>query len=322
MRSYNAVSFFFGILLFLFSSCKKKEEAKNLVDLSPGGDIELRHIVHVGNNYFIAGGVKFNESALYRLSEAGLYRIPLPTSNTGNLLYKMACNTAGHMVAVGDNAAIYYSTDSGASWQFNREVLWYEYTGVTFCGEDSLLLSGKNTIKSGVTVLCGNDGTHKRGPDTQQLFELDDIQYLNAGIAYTCGYGAVMKTKDQGITWEFTDAKNDFFKAMYWKNEQEGIVVGYQGSILKTTDGGNHFTTYRSANNPLIKHYHWLGIHGNIDTRVVVGERGAIVYSHDGGDTWSFLKPFTSEDLHSVYVINDHQVLVCGTGGSLFQVEF
>lgn len=322
MRLFNAVNLALFLLCILASSCHRKEDAKDLIDLSPKGDIILNHITRLGDDYFIVGGEKFLSARMFHLNNQTLNELSLPPSQTGDLLHHITTDGMAQLVAVGDNGSLYFSQDTGNTWHFQREVLWYEYTGVSFCGKDSLMLSGRNALRSGVNVLCQSNGTHLRGPDNIQLFELDDIQYLHSGIAYTCGYGAVMKTIDGGISWNFTMAKNDFFKAMFWKNEREGIAVGYQGSIVRTTDGGDQFTTFRSANNPFIKHYHWLGIHGWKETIVCVGEKGAILFSHDSGATWDFIKPFTREDLHGVYVINDHECLVCGTGGSLFKVGF
>ena len=55
-------------------------------------------------------------------------------------------------------------------------------------------------------------------------------------------------------------SKNDFFKAMVWKNSNEGVAVGYEGSIIKTSDGGASWQVKRNGNDLSKQKIHFLNI--------------------------------------------------------------
>jgi photosystem II stability/assembly factor-like uncharacterized protein len=65
-------------------------------------------------------------------------------------------------------------------------------------------------------------------------------------------------------------------------SEDEGIVVGMMGLILKTTDGGGNWTTIDAGMTNTFQDVQYID-----NNRVIIGgDQGIILYSTDGGDNW------------------------------------
>jgi photosystem II stability/assembly factor-like uncharacterized protein len=107
-----------------------------------------------------------------------------------------------------------------------------------------------------------------------------------------------------------------------------GYVVGYRGTILKTTDGG---TTWRKQGSGTTVGL--TGVHFPVDanTGYIVGGTGIILKTANGGAKWTRLNSGTSAHLRSVYFIDantgyvggDSQTVLKTTdGGQTWQTQY
>jgi hypothetical protein len=85
-------------------------------------------------------------------------------------------------------------------------------------------------------------------------------------------------------------------RAVWFADANTGTVVGDQGTILRTTDGGQHWVTQSSGVSELLLGVSFTdGAHGR-----AVGQLGTIVRTTDGGATWVREESGTNQDLYSV----------------------
>jgi photosystem II stability/assembly factor-like uncharacterized protein len=65
----------------------------------------------------------------------------------------------------------------------------------------------------------------------------------NSMIGYTCAlYGFINKTTNGGATWKAqTSGTSESLNEIFFLNATTGFVVGTNGTLLKTTDGGDDF---------------------------------------------------------------------------------
>ncbi|MFP4470125.1 MAG: YCF48-related protein [Bacteroidales bacterium] len=98
------------------------------------------------------------------------------------------------------------------------------------------------------------------------------------------------KTKPSGVTFDLKDV--DFI------NEDEGIAVGIMGTVIKTTNGGETWTTI-----DLI----WDNFYNTVqyideENVIIGGDQGIILYSFDGGENWDVVQE-SGQDYH-IYAIH------------------
>jgi photosystem II stability/assembly factor-like uncharacterized protein len=310
------------LVVLLFGSCKKKSIKSSYIDYSIAEDVQLNKMVSIGNKLIIVGGERFYKARMYSFEKNLVSPIPLPTTITNKEIYGIDISSNGGLLAVGYDASIYTSNDSGFSWNFIQDQSWKEFQSIAFRDVDSAFIVGGYGFEKGILVRTNKEGASDVQLRQEQNFELTDIQFVTSSTGYCAGYGAILKTIDGGQNWNYTSAKNDFYKAMSWKNTTEGVAVGFNGSIIKTTDGGDTWNTIRNGNQFLKKKCRFLDIAYNQQSvYAATGEKGCIVISKDDGETWLELEPFTKNDLRGVCLKNQNTIVVVGTHGTIAEVD-
>lgn len=313
----------FIVIGILFFSCKKKSIEAEIIDHSLSYDIQLNKIGLLADKVFIVGGDRFLHAHIYLMEQGkNIVDIPLPQNSTQKEIYGIDVSPIGHIMAVGYDASIYTSKDSGSNWTFTQNNSWREFQSIAFRDKDTAIVVGGFGFEKGIIIKMNTNAETNDALREDRNFELSDVEFVTPNIGYLSGYGTIMKTIDGGHEWTFTTAKNDFFKAMSWKNEQEGIAVGMNGSIIKTIDGGTQWDIIINGNNFLKKKNRFLDIDYNGNgTYLAVGEKGCISISKDEGNTWLNIESTTSHDLRGVAFLNYNTALVVGTNGTILEIK-
>ncbi len=308
----------------VFYSCKKNKIEAERIDHSLATEVQLNKIEFIGDKAIIVGGDRFLEAHIYLFDNGKTtIDIPLPLNSTHKEIYGIAKSPQGQLMAVGYDASIYISVDSGYHWTFIQNNSWKEFQSVAFRDADTAVVIGGYGFEKGIILKMNNYTATKDELREDRNFEICDVEFITPLVGYLSGYGSIMKTIDGGNEWTFTTAKNDFYKAMSWKNELEGIAVGFNGSIIKTTDGGKSWKMILNGNNFFRTKNRFLDIDYNgSGTYVAVGEKGCICMSKDEGNTWSTIESGTSNDLRGLCFLNYNTVLIVGTQGKILEVKF
>jgi photosystem II stability/assembly factor-like uncharacterized protein len=121
-----------------------------------------------------------------------------------------------------------------------------------------------------------------------QDHELTDLAYLGPNTIVAVGYGIIEKSNDKGQTWQPSAISGDFFRAVHFPTATTGYVVGYNGMIVKTTDGGDSWQIINSGGGGLIgKSYRMRDVFFvNASKGYIVGEGGVFWRTTDGGGNW------------------------------------
>lgn len=126
------------------------------------------------------------------------------------------------------------------------------------------------------------------------------VKMMNATLGYALDNNAVpaiLRTRDGGHTWErMNQLSVNTPNALHMWDEQRGIVVGGSGSIYRSTDGFENYTTSTGAYGTL------RSVMFANDTLGLIGtDAGRIYRSIDGGDSWTL----TTSGIGSSYSITD-----------------
>lgn len=305
-------------------SCQKKKEEILFIDYSINTSYDFTKALFLNDKAILIGGEHFNVSMIYQLENNGqVNEIKIENEQANKQLTAISQANDGTLMTVGYNGKILISKDSGTHWDFVQSNTWFDFLGIDFNEKDSAYIVAGAPFNIGQIATCNQFGEGARTAQEEFNFVIEDIKFLSNHIGYLCGYGAVMKSYDDGNTWEYLDAKDDYFKAMSWENEKEGVVVGYEGCILQTQDGGKQWHIVRNGNNPLLQKIHFKDVANNgAALYVAVGEQGKLMMSTNYGKSWSMIKSFTQKDLNGVCFKNENECLVVGSSGSIFLLKF
>lgn len=149
---------------------------------------------------------------------------------------------------------------------------------------------------------------------------LTTIQFVDQHHGIVSGeFGTVLLSADSGVTWNRADDLPDSFypQSTYFISPAKGWVVGLNGTIWKTDNGGHSWQrTPSGINTPLY------GITGFGNTLVAVGDNTMILYHRVGDAAWIPLNDATKSRtyLRAVAGLGDGRFIAAGGGGALFTI--
>ena len=109
-------------------------------------------------------------------------------------------------------------------------------------------------------------------------------------------------------------------------DSDHGIATGYFGTILRTSDGGQHWVRINSTTQELIRRVDMV----SASKAWAIGHRGSILHSHDGGITWVSQKQANATYLRDISfasekigwaVGHDATILHTRDGGATWQKQ-
>lgn len=200
---------------------------------------------------------------------------------------------------------------------------------------DRLVVGGER----GVVLLSDDQGQSWRQAKVPVSVTLTGLSFPSAAKGWAVGHsGVILSTTDGGLTWQKqldsvesqashtaaaagsvgSENPGDPLLDVYFKDESNGWAVGAFGRALRTSDGGRTWSDGRSRiPNPDGSHlYAVRSVGANL---YVVGERGAIFVSRDGGERFVALKSPYEGSWFGLAAAPGGGVLVFGLRGHLFR---
>ncbi len=145
--------------------------------------------------------------------------------------------------------------------------------------------------------------------------ELSAVCYSDENTAHAVGYGTVLISKDQGMTWAYQDVKDDFFKDIMFPTSEVGYIVGSIGNILKTTDGGETWEKLRNGNSIVVSDKSFNAVHFvDAEKGYIVGDKGNFWRTLNGGKDWSVIEDFPDANLMDITYKDGHGYIVSDEG--------
>jgi photosystem II stability/assembly factor-like uncharacterized protein len=209
--------------------------------------------------------------------------------------------------AVGYFGKIIHTKDGGETWEIQASGTENVLTGVSFNN-----LNNGWAVGHGGTILHTKDGGKSWIKDNSgvknYLFDVSSTDPMNAWV---CGEkGVILHTSDGGEHWEVQLNVGDIIlNGIDFINPKTGWVVGEFGIVLKTEDGGITWKKLRGGRRegveleedlskilPTLYSVKFL----NDKEGFAVGVEGEMIYTPDGGLTWSHVDTKTKYSLYRI----------------------
>jgi photosystem II stability/assembly factor-like uncharacterized protein len=303
--------FFPALLLSLFFTSQNFSQGFNAVYSKDGSDV-----IAVGQSGSVFSSMNGGNSW-------GSYT--LGTSN-----FNAVQSMGAYIWIAGDNGTFYLSSNNGATWNMqtlaggqnlkslfffdsntgwivgnNGTILKTTNSGVNWTAENSPVSVNINSVKfstSQAGIACGNSGkvihttnggvnwTQLPTSTTKNLLSIDRKSNI---IIVGAAEGLVFKSTDSGTTWSVVDyaimTKPDI-KTVFMLDPNIFYSCGGGGFIRKSTDAG---ATFSFQANPMIGNLVSIYFFDALKGWAVSSLNQAIIYTTDGGTTWS-LPPGTT----------------------------
>lgn len=260
-----------------------------------------------------------------------LLNLPAKKSGKAPQAIMLAAGRAGARVVVaGERGIILYSDDAGKNWVQSDVPVSVTLTSLYFVnartgwavGHDGVVLRSVNGGKSWVKQLDGNQVNAMLRADAES--RLKDAHALEQGNSdKAAAQQAVERAEfalDDVIAGEKFGPSRPFLGA-WFDNETDGYVVGANGQIFITKDGGRSWRSLaKRLDNPDALHY--TAITGGIaGQKVIAGEAGKLYRGSD--DAWQTLDTRYNGVLYGVLQLmqsdGSEALLAYGFAGSIFR---
>ena len=314
-RALFKILLFAFISLSFFSCLKEKAVSVDFEVIQLPFDLSVNKIIAENDSVlWVAQGDKYGRGALLNSSNGGLswnvildYDFEIRDISIKN----------GRIYIFPTGNKVLWSDDRGISWQDITMPGWEFFSaGHVFDNEDKILAGGENFGKG---ILHFVSSTNFNADTIQH--ELSDMVSLNDSTLITVGYGVILKSTDRGQNWLPDEARGDFYRAVFFTDENNGFVVGDYGSIHKTSDAGRNWKKIKSGSTFLNSTNRFKDVHFKTSEEgSIAGSNGLLWYSKNSGKTWIPISNLPDLDFESVLTRNN-KILAGARGGKIVLMD-
>ncbi|WP_227816283.1 WD40/YVTN/BNR-like repeat-containing protein [Nitrogeniibacter aestuarii] len=178
----------------------------------------------------------------------------------------------------------------------------------------------------GVILLSDDDGKRYRQARSVPVgATLTSVSFIDEKNGWAVGHwGAILRTTDGGESWtqqRLDVAEDRPLFAVHFTDAQHGVAVGLWSLVLRTDDGGAHWLPVELPAPPgeRFADRNLFAAFGSGRIFYVAGERGTVLSSHDGGQTWTYHMTGYRGSFWTGTAFDDGTVLVAGMRGNVYR---
>lgn len=319
----SAIIFCLTILLFSYS-CKMEKIAVSWEKMTtPAQDNQPLRSIWFKNTdtAYAVGGDQYLKKYMLMTSDGGQTWYQWPFSGHEKGLYGLI-GTSQKMYLGNYDGQIYSSADQWQTWDMQQtgrpDIGWVPVRRICFSDDAHGVSVGGYGSGYGLINTTSDGGLSWQSKIP--AVELRSVCCASAAIYFACGYGVVIRSTDNGDTWETLPADGDFFMDICFPNAQVGFVVGYQGKIMKTINGGQSWQTLRKGSDWVSARPHFNGVwFKNENTGWIVGNK-LVWQTNDGGQSWQAVEGLDFSDFYGLTYI-DGQVFIVGENNTVVRLS-
>ncbi|MBM4166827.1 MAG: T9SS type A sorting domain-containing protein [Ignavibacteria bacterium] len=295
---------------------------------------------------------------IIKTTDGGVTWDTIYTSGYSGTIYDIVFinNDIGFACGSNSNGTVLKTADGGNTWTIVYNTTTNTRYGIDFFSMDDIIVCG-----SSGSVIKTTDGGVSWTSRTASTSTLYDIDVTSSDVVWVINSTeAIYKSVDRGETFSLVlDNGSSAFYAMHFFDETYGAIVGTNGTMYYTKNGGVNFDTVtienftgqvmRSVYMKSATDIQALGDQGIIirstdgcetwkyvengyilygvdfldeNFGIAVGNRGYIIKTTDGGTTWKDIMTIQSTiNLYDVKVFDTQTYYICGGTGLLYITE-
>ncbi len=257
---------------------------------------------------------------ILRSTDGGDSWTAISTPSTAVDMWDVAFATPQVGVAVGDAGTIWRSSDAGATWSLVASTGGEPLNAVRFTSATHGVAVGTDSIEvtddAGLTWHAANTGGD--WPEVQSVAFGTSTVGICVGDGIAPGgagnpNGAIRRTTDGGGTWSNIVLTSPmWFRAVGFADANTVVAVGIAGAELRSTDAGLTWAVI-----PQHIDFESLRFTSASEGYAISGEN--VVWTHDGGLTWSAPVLVTGDYLSGTVVSPASKTFVTTYGGAIYR---
>lgn len=196
------------------------------------------------------------------------------------------------------NGKIFKTINGGTDWEYFDTELSFSFNSICFLDSNTGWIGGWNQSSGGEddgVILKTIDGGNHWAIASYCPYSVLSISFANQSSGYAVGYDGILKTSDGGQTWSSVYSTGGFY-SVFCQSADTATVIGSNGLIINTYDGGTSWDTIPSGTN---NHLFCL-FTGNEDAKFIVGEYGTVLKKNSNEDIWMPLSHGILKDLSTI----------------------
>jgi len=215
--------------------------------------------------------------------------------------------------AVGADGLVLKTTDGGKSWERREKVTNLSLNDIFFFNDKGWIVG-----QDGLILVTDDGGISwdKKATGTEAM--LFRISFINSDRGFAVGgKGTILSTEDGGEVWKpcpvdwlsiLTDELilggviSPNLYDVFFFDESVGWIVGDNGIVFRTSDGGKNWELMRIGLFPPL----FSVFLRNQSEGWAVGQNGLVLKTNDGGENWTEMKVPTERSLFKIRIFDSY----------------
>ncbi|MBE0644573.1 MAG: T9SS type A sorting domain-containing protein [Bacteroidetes bacterium] len=170
---------------------------------------------------------------------------------------------------------------------------------------------------NGLILQSDNGGASWRTVSSAASENLRRVRWFSPSLGILLGNGGMaLKSTDGGATWQqLTTGTSVVLFDVHFFDENNWLVIGQAAFEMTTTDGGATWDYQGSGTN----NFNEIAFKG--DLGIIVGNKGTIRTTEDGGSHWRDRSGATDFELTSISIGDDSTAIAVGANGTILRTE-
>lgn len=304
----------------MITACRKEQMEVVHLELNTGTSQQLFDLQFVDDSIgYACGGDKWTKGVRLYTRDGGT-----TWSGADSIFnaaaYSLCFLNASTGYIAGNVSNIALTTDSGLTFT-TAQSDYRPILDIAFYNQLSGIKVGGDGYSNGYIARTTDGGNQWQTFDITNA--INTVSYLDSNTIIAAGFGVVYKSTDAGANFNPLNVRGDQFTSVSVVSKELFFIAGYNGSIIKTTNGGNSFQILKPGNVPFSNREHFRCIdmydsqHG-----LAGGDAGLLYYTNNGGDSWKKVKSFTHVNIRQLQMRSPNAAYAAGDEGKIFKLLF